>query len=75
MIRSLYIKRWLTASVLFILLFLGVSPWKGVAAQDDLLSMLDEEQSKEPVYTMATFKASRLINGQTIETIPKNHLL
>lgn len=74
MIRSLYIQRWLPASVLFTLLFLGVSPWKGVAAQDDLLSMLDEEQSKEPTYTIATFKASRLINGQTIETISKNHL-
>lgn len=43
-------------------------------AQDDLLKMLEEEQSKEPVYTMATFKASRLINGQTIETVSKNHL-
>lgn len=74
MIRSLYIQRCLPASVLFILLFLGTSPWQGVVAQDDLLSMLDEEQSKEPTYTIATFKASRLINGQTIETISKNHL-
>jgi len=74
MIRSLYIQRWLPASVLFILFFLGTSPWQGVVAQDDLLSMLDEEQSKEPTYTIATFKASRLINGQTIETISKNHL-
>lgn len=43
-------------------------------AQDDLLAMLDEEQSKEPIYTIATFKATRMINGQTIETISKNHL-
>lgn len=43
-------------------------------AQDDLLKMLEEDQSKEPIYTLATFKASRLINGQTIETISKNHL-
>ncbi|MBC6365226.1 hypothetical protein DDT91_00365 [Algoriphagus sp. AK58] len=43
-------------------------------AQDDLLKMLEEEQSKEPTYTIATFKASRLINGQTIETVSKNHL-
>ena len=74
MIRALYIQRWLPASILFSLLFLGVSPWMGVAAQEDLLSMLDEEQSKEPTYTIATFKASRLINGQTVETISKNHL-
>ena len=74
MIRALYIQRWLPVSVLFSLLFLGVSPWMGVTAQEDLLSMLDEEQSKEPTYTIATFKASRLINGQTVETISKNHL-
>lgn len=74
MICAFNLKRLLPASVLLCLLFLGTSPWKGVAAQDDLLSMLDEEQSKEPTYTIATFKASRLINGQTIETISKNHL-
>jgi hypothetical protein len=45
-----------------------------VKAQDDLLQMLNEEQSKEPTYTIATFKASRLINGQTTETIAKKHL-
>jgi hypothetical protein len=74
MIRSFYVQRWLSASILFILLFLGISPWKGASAQDDLLSLLDSEQAKEPTYTIATFKASRLINGQTIETISKNHL-
>jgi hypothetical protein len=42
--------------------------------QDDLLNMLNEELPKETVYTQATFKASRLINGQTIETLSKNHL-
>jgi hypothetical protein len=42
--------------------------------QDDLLNMLNEELPKETVYTQATFKASRLINGQTIETVSKNHL-
>ncbi len=74
MIRSIFTQRLLPVGFLFLLLFLGTSPWMGVAAQDDLLSMLDEEQSKEPTYTIATFKASRLINGQTIETISKNHL-
>lgn len=74
MIRPIFTQRLLPAGFLFLFLFLGTSPWMGVAAQDDLLSMLDEEQSKEPTYTIATFKASRLINGQTIETISKNHL-
>lgn len=43
-------------------------------AQDDLLNMLNEDLEKETVYTQATFKASRLINGQTIETLSKKHL-
>ncbi len=55
-------------------LLFSSSLWIEVQAQDDLLSLLDAEQSKEPTYTIATFKASRLINGQTIETISKNHL-
>ena len=54
--------------------FIGFSWVPEAIGQDDLLKMLDEEQSKEPTYTLATFKASRLINGQTIETVSKNHL-
>ena len=56
------------------MLVLGIFPWTNVLAQEDLLSLLDEEQSKETTYTQATFKASRMINGHTIETISKNHL-
>jgi lipopolysaccharide assembly outer membrane protein LptD (OstA) len=43
-------------------------------AQDDLLDMLEKEDAKKVTYTQATFKGSRLINGQTIETIAKQHL-
>lgn len=57
-----------------VVLIVGLSPWTSVQAQDDLLSLLDAEQSKETTYTQATFKASRMINGHTIETISKNHL-
>lgn len=74
MMGLIFTRRLLPAGFLFLLLFLGSSPWKSALAQDDLLSLLDAEQSKEPTYTIATFKASRLINGQTIETISKNHL-
>lgn len=74
MTRSFQTQRWLPASLLFLFFFLGTSPWQAAVAQDDLLSMLDAEQAKEPIYTIATFKASRLINGQTIETVSKNHL-
>ncbi len=73
-IRSFFVLRWFPVGLLFLFLFFGASPWKTAVAQDDLLSLLDAEQAKEPTYTIATFKASRLINGQTIETISKNHL-
>jgi hypothetical protein len=43
-------------------------------AQDDLMNILDNDAKKETTYTAATFKATRLINGQTIETASKNHL-
>lgn len=72
--RLIFTQRLVLAGGLLLLLFFGSSTWKSALAQDDLLSLLDEEQSKEPTYTIATFKASRLINGQTIETISKNHL-
>ncbi|GMQ29866.1 DUF5777 family beta-barrel protein [Algoriphagus confluentis] len=57
--------------LLFVLTLSRISPTK---AQDDLLQMLEAEQSKDPIYTIATFKATRLINGQTVETISRNHL-
>lgn len=74
MIRFLQMHRRIFAGLLFFLLFLGTSTWQTAIAQEDLLSLLDAEQAKEPTYAIATFKASRLINGQTIETISKNHL-
>lgn len=42
--------------------------------QDDLMDMLNKEKGTQPEYTSATFKATRLINGQTIETVSKKHL-
>lgn len=45
-----------------------------VFAQDDLMKMLDNETKDQKTFTSATFKATRLINGQTIETVSKNHL-
>lgn len=45
-----------------------------LSAQDDLMAMLEKEDAKQTNYTLATFKASRLINGQSVETIAKKHL-
>ena len=43
-------------------------------SQDDLMKMLDNETKDQTTFTTATFKGTRLINGQTIETVGKNHL-
>lgn len=43
-------------------------------AQDDLLDQLDKEAPKETSYTTATFKGTRLMNGQTIETLAPKHM-
>lgn len=58
------IKR--TIQVLFFF-FLSVQ----VLAQDDLLSMIEEEQSDETILVEATFKGTRLINGHSVETRKK----
>ncbi|MEK6548031.1 MAG: DUF5777 family beta-barrel protein [Bacteroidota bacterium] len=57
--------------LLLCLLYLGAT---NLFAQDDLMAMLEKEDAKQTTYTQATFKASRLINGQTVETIAKKHL-
>ena len=74
MIEVNTLKNRLFGLLLSVFVLLGSSICNSIQAQDDLLSMLDEEQAKEPTFTLATFKASRLINGQTVETISKNHL-
>ena len=45
-------------------------------AQDDLLGLLEEEDNKNPgpEYAYATFKAPRIINGQSVELTAKNEL-
>jgi hypothetical protein len=55
---------------IFLLLFCSTS----LFAQDDLLDMLVKEDAKKITFTQATFKGTRLINGQTVETLAKQHL-
>lgn len=45
-----------------------------VSAQEDLLSQLQQEDSTGSHPVMATFKSTRVVNGQSIETMKKNHL-
>ncbi|MBL7874978.1 MAG: hypothetical protein JNL53_04910 [Cyclobacteriaceae bacterium] len=48
-----------------LLFFLSITTLYG---QDDLLKELEESAPEENVYTLSTFKGTRLVNGQTIET-------
>jgi hypothetical protein len=54
---------------LIILFFAGLSGT--VFAQDDLMKMLDSDSTKHSatVYTTATFKTTRLINGHSVENL------
>jgi len=56
------------------LLALAVLFLAPAAAQDDLLSLLDEATPEETNLTPASFKGSRLINGHTIMTRRKGSL-
>ena len=59
------------AKFFFLFGMLAASPLLG---QDDLLNMLNQVDAKKITYTQATFKGSRFINGQTVETIAKKHI-
>jgi hypothetical protein len=57
------------------LLFLLLFQFSSIFAQDDdMMNMLDAQVPQEPVYTIATFKSDRVINGQSIERMKKNQL-
>ena len=44
------------------------------AQEEDLLSLVDDPESQKPKKVYATFKAYRLGNAQTTETVKKRHL-
>jgi hypothetical protein len=56
-----------------IILLMTLLPLLGLS-QDDLMKELDKESADETNYTFATFKGTRLINGQTVETKGKGEL-
>lgn len=56
-----------------LLTFLGLFSSPGIQAQD-LMDMLTESEEQQTEYTYATFKATRIINGQSIENPPKGAL-
>lgn len=58
---------------LFITWALIASPMLALA-QDDLLNELEKQDSLLKVPVEATFKSTRVINGQSVENMKKNHL-
>ena len=56
------------------LLILLVTASSSLFAQDDLLKELEQDQKPETEYASASFKSTRLVNGQTIETKGKGAL-
>lgn len=42
--------------------------WVPAFAQEDLLSILDEEEEQQVEQAYATFKTTRIVNGQSVET-------
>ncbi|UBM59179.1 DUF5777 family beta-barrel protein [Marinilongibacter aquaticus] len=57
-------------------LFLGLSLllFQCAQAQENLLNDLDQIAPDKPIPVSATFKSTRIINGHSVETVPKNHL-
>jgi opacity protein-like surface antigen len=43
-------------------------------AQDDLLNELSKQDSAQTIPISATFKSTRIVNGQSVETMKKKHL-
>ena len=57
-------------TILTMLLFMAAMP----GFTQDLMDMLNEDESSKTDFTYATFKATKLINGQTIELPPSGAL-
>lgn len=55
---------------LLISLFICISSY----AQDDLLNELEQKQPEQTDYAIQTFKGTRLVNGQTVETKASGNL-
>jgi len=61
--------------ILFVILaFSMFSTSKLFSQEDSLMNLLDNEVGTETIYTIATFKSTRIINGQSIERMHKRQL-
>lgn len=46
----------------------------GISAQENLMNMLNKDTAKATVYTIAAFKTTRVMNGQSIKSMPRGQL-
>ena len=58
--------------LLLLITFLLISP--GIFAQEDLMNMLNRDTAKKTIYTIAAFKSTRVMNGQSIKSMPPGQL-
>ncbi len=61
--------------ILFLFIFPGLMFVATAKGQDDLLSMIEKTEKPTIDYTTATFKATRIVIGQSIELPPKGNLV
>ncbi len=45
-----------------------------LSAQDDLMDLLNDSKKEETIFTAATFKSTRIMNGHSIERMPSGQL-
>lgn len=45
-----------------------------MSAQDDLMDLLNDNKQEETIFTTATFKSTRIMNGHSIERMPSGQL-
>jgi len=61
-------------AIYIILAFLMIFTGNLYSQEDDLMDLLDEEVGETVIYTFATFKSTRIINGQSIERMQSRQL-
>ncbi len=58
----------------YVLLFVSKIAFSQDSTTADLMNMLKDDNLSTPIYTTATFKTTRVINGQSVESVAAKHL-
>src|SRR5688572_17133057 len=57
-----------------VLFFCALLAHSAIVAQEDLLSMVEDNKNEPAKKVYASFKTVKICNAQTIETVKRNHL-